>query len=302
MKQKQPATHKILIRSYLVFAALLCVTSPKLFAILTPEIRAVLADIKRKTPAQKIASMPLEAQKNGGCTQLKKYIYKPDDPTHKLFKIAYENFAIERKGIIHIGAHMAEELPLYLAFGAQNILWIEANPKLKTALKKRLAHHKGSKCLFFAASNEESEANFCFTPQAPTCSSLLSPARIVERIPHMRQQERIRVQQKRLDDVMRAENILHNYNVMLIDVQGAELKALQGSTETLRHIDALILEVAWCASYAGGARLHELDDFLRAHNFIRMETLIDTRLIDGDALYVKQAVIDRYNPLFDRQI
>ena len=36
------------------------------------------------------------------------------------------------KGVVHIGAHTCEELPFYYKLGLtnQDILWIEANPKL----------------------------------------------------------------------------------------------------------------------------------------------------------------------------
>ncbi len=157
---------------------------------------------------------------------------------YALLHLAYDKFDVPHRGIIHIGAHMAEELELYGAFGIKRMLWVEANPKLKTALKKRLAHHKGSKCLFFAASNEEGETDFCFTPQSPMCSSLLTPTNISAR---PLQQQILSVQQKRLDEALAtAEHGL--YNLMVLDIQGAELQALHGCTDILPNIDAVITE------------------------------------------------------------
>jgi hypothetical protein len=34
------------------------------------------------------------------------------------------------RGVIHIGACYLEEAPIYQEWGVQNVLWIEANPKL----------------------------------------------------------------------------------------------------------------------------------------------------------------------------
>ena len=211
---------------------------------------------------------------------------------YALLHLAYDKFDVPHKGIIHIGAHMAEELELYRAFGIKRMLWVEANPKLKTALKKRLAHHKGSKCLFFAASNEESETDFCFTPQAPMCSSLLTPTNISAR---PLQQQILSVQQKRLDDALAtAEHSL--YNLMVLDIQGAELQALHGCTDILPNIDAVITEFSWYDIYENGCTLNELDAFLKTHGLTRLETYSDTWGIAGDALHIKQSIINVYQP------
>jgi len=45
---------------------------------------------------------------------------------------------IQPKGIIHVGAHQAEESDLYIREGWGNITWIEAQENLVAALRKRL--------------------------------------------------------------------------------------------------------------------------------------------------------------------
>lgn len=226
---------------------------------------------------------------------------RKESPSDALFRIAYENFGIQPRGVIHLGAHKAEELAFYQSYGVKDILWIEANPELEPLIRKQVANHKGSHVQIFAASDVTGAHTFHVPVNFTMCASLLPLEKTADYVPITKEQKTITVQQKRLDDVLAGMEKTGAYNVMLLDIQGAELKALRGSVNTLKQIDAIITEVSWCEAYQGGCRVHELDDLLRAHGFVRLETLTDTRHIDGDALYVKQHIIDRYDPLFKRK-
>jgi hypothetical protein len=54
-------------------------------------------------------------------------------------------------GIIHIGAHQAEELKTYLDCGIEDVLWVEANPNLYPYLRKKIQGYSKMKLGEFAA-------------------------------------------------------------------------------------------------------------------------------------------------------
>lgn len=90
-----------------------------------------------------------------------------------LLRVAYQNFSVPRKGLIHIGAHNAQELPIYKNFGIQDVLWIEADPTHREAILKNIQKHSGSRLAVFAASDVNGEATFHRTSNGGQSSSLL---------------------------------------------------------------------------------------------------------------------------------
>ena len=76
-------------------------------------------------------------------------------------------------------------------------------------------------------------------------------------------------------------------NLLVMDIQGAELLALRGATKLLPNLDAIVTEVSWDALYEEQALVHEIDDFLNEHGFVREKTMKchDTW---GESLYVKK--------------
>ena len=77
------------------------------------------------------------------------------------------------------------------------------------------------------------------------------------------------------------------YTFWNFDIQGAELMALKGATNALKHAKALYLEVNVKELYKGGALLAEIDSFLEPLGFMRVLTHM-TAHGWGDALYLIQ--------------
>ena len=221
---------------------------------------------------------------------------RPADPSLRaMLSIAHNKFSIPLKGIIHIGAHHAEELDLYREKGFKNILWIEANPKHETVLRENTKHHRGSQVAIFAASAEEGSALLHVPVQHTRCASLLRPKNLTRAVKTTAQQERFLVKKTPLDSFFAQMQNKTAYNAMLVDIQGFELEALKGSVKTLQNIDFLITEVSWNNTYYdGGCAIGELDRFLGTHGFVRLETHIDNRFVDGDALYIKKHIVENH--------
>ncbi|TGW15477.1 FkbM family methyltransferase [bacterium NHP-B] len=97
----------------------------------------------------------------------------------------------------------------------------------------------------------------------------------------------ITVNQKRLDDFWAEHPLQKPANVMVLDIQGAELMALEGATHTLKDIDAIVTEVSCTELYKGCALIEDLDAFLLNQGFRRVNTIVNM-FSWGDALYVRK--------------
>jgi FkbM family methyltransferase len=205
-----------------------------------------------------------------------------------LLNAAYETFKIPNYGIIHIGARNADELPIYMNKNIKDVLWIEADTTAENNLIKKVAQHSGSKVAIFAATNTNGNITLRTTSNDGYSSSILKLKNHVFMSPDVVEAREITVPQRRLDDYLRKNNNAKPviYNTLVIDVQGAELIALQGAVRTLQHIDAIIAEVNFDDLYAGGVHVNSLDNFCKAQGFTRVASISVNRAY-GDALYVK---------------
>lgn len=207
-----------------------------------------------------------------------------------------KQYNIQPKGIIHIGAHEGQEVNTYKSWGVDNILYIEANPKVFAKLQKNLVSFPDVKIACCAISNQNGEITLNIT-SSDQSSSILS-LKIHQKIyPTITEEEQIIVPSKTLDFLLK-EMALNstNFNILNIDIQGAELLAFQGSIETLKYIDAINTEVNYQELYEGCALIWELDEFLENHGFKRVLTTTPYHSSWGDAFYVKEKFIPKNLP------
>lgn len=206
-----------------------------------------------------------------------------------LLHTALKKFRIPNNGIIHIGAHNAEELETYKDLQVPNILWIEADPNLQANLIERTKHDPHSKIAIFAASDHSGETKLFVASNDGASSSILKLKNHLLRFPSIKATKEITVQQDTLDNYLinHPELSSSDYNIISIDIQGAEKIALTGAKNTLQGIDAIIAEVNYEELYENAVLIYELDKFLFAYDFVRVDTRSYTASF-GDALYVKK--------------
>jgi len=189
------------------------------------------------------------------------------------------------RGVLHIGAHECEELEAYVENGVQRdaIDWIEANPALVARMAERgVTVHNA------AVSDVEAELPFHITNNGQS-SSLLEFGTHKASYPWCNVVETITVHTKRLTTVIAEKQIpIQNRNFWNLDIQGVELSALRSADDTIRHADAIYVEVNIQDVYKGCGQLPELEAFLATKGFKR-EMIVMTTAGWGDALYVRVA-------------
>jgi FkbM family methyltransferase len=202
----------------------------------------------------------------------------------------FQQHSIAPRGVIHIGAHMGQELKEYQAMNIAKVFFVEANPIVAKRLEKQVANLPYVRVVNCAISNESGSVNLHLTANEQS-SSILPLKEVTDIYPSITETDRITVEAKKLDQLL--EELKLNpadYNFLNIDIQGAELLALQGATNLLKYVDAINTEVNYKELYEGCALIDEIDEFLEQHGFERVATTTPHPSW-GDAFYVKKPVV-----------
>jgi FkbM family methyltransferase len=121
-------------------------------------------------------------------------------------------------------------------------------------------------------------------------SSLLKPDRHLEVHPWVRFDEVIEVETRTLADVC-ADCHVEQVDFIHMDVQGAELKVLDGLGPLLDGVTAIWLEVEAVPLYLGQPLKDDVEDYLRARGFDLSKDTVDE--VSGDQLWVRQRANSR---------
>jgi FkbM family methyltransferase len=196
------------------------------------------------------------------------------------------NFKVSPKGVLHVGAHQAEESSEYDLHEWGNVVWVEAQPDLVQQLKYRLPPERN--IIIEAAVWNESDIELEFhVASNGESSSLLELGSHAESYPNIRYDKSIKVKTKRLDEVIPRERFADFLNV---DVQGVELRALQGLGERISEFKWIYTEVNNSEVYKDCTLVNDLDEFLRNKGFSRVTTRWVLGVGWGDAMYVNNEI------------
>ena len=191
---------------------------------------------------------------------------------------------VHPSGVLHIGAHHAEESVDYRKAGWKPVMWIEAQEDLATELKQTLdptfnqvvcavvSEISGEEIEFYISSNGQSSSILKFGTHSANYPETEIVATSV-------------LKTSTIDSIVSAEAL--DFDFMNLDIQGAELKALKGSKVTLSKVEWVYTEVNYEEVYQGGALVYDLDAYLANFGFKREATRWCLGLGWGDALYVK---------------
>jgi FkbM family methyltransferase len=177
-------------------------------------------------------------------------------------------------GVFHLGAHRGEEAPIYEWFG-KKVIWVEANPIIFEDLKDNLIKYKYQKAyqaLLYSKDNEE--IDFYLSNNDYASSSIFEFGELSVGIKSLWFNKNLKhILKKKLttttiDTLVRRYSInIKNYNYWVIDLQGAELLALNGAHETLNLCKYIYIEVSDGQVYKNGAQWRDVKKFLEKKNF-----------------------------------
>ncbi len=194
------------------------------------------------------------------------------------------------KNIAHVGVNNGTEVELYKnTFQNSKIFLIEPQKKLYTKLISKFSMDKNVQIINTALGNSVGVKNLNLSETHNGSASLLTPTLHKDFHPEVSFKGSEKVRIEKFDNLN-----LNNVNFLNIDVQGYELKVLQGATNSLKNIDYIIVEISQKQLYANSPLLIDIDRFLNFHGFNRQITVFwDKECIWGDAFYIKKNLISK---------
>lgn len=203
------------------------------------------------------------------------------------YQYLLNKYNISPKGLIHIGAHKAEECTIYSRSGTEKVLWIEGNPNLLPLIQENISiYSKNKVCQALLSDIDDKKIRFNIT-NASMSSSILELGTHKEQYPNIKVEKELLLYSSRFDSYIKKNNIIiEEYDFVNIDIQGAELLALKGFGDFLDKINYIYTEVNIDNVYEGCSLLDEMDEFLLEKGFQRVELSLKYKSW-GDAFYIR---------------
>lgn len=152
----------------------------------------------------------------------------------QLATLLVTNLCQSNKIFIDVGAHIGSIISLIKQKDSSiKIIGIEAIPEKATKLKEKFPSVTIHDC---AVGSEEGNVSFFINTKQSGYSSLIQ-----QNSDPTSQIKEIKVDVKRLDDLITSKDILNNVDVIKIDVEGSELGVLRGSNNLIKESRPLIM-------------------------------------------------------------
>lgn len=185
-----------------------------------------------------------------------------------------DKYGIIINGICHCGANEGQEAEEYNKWGVENVIWVEAIPSVFDKLKQHISKYPKQVAIEACLSNIDGEkVEFNISNNQSQSSSLLGLGKHLTIHPEVHYVDKIKCITTTLDSLLKKSNVDYSMiDFLNLDLQGAELMALQGATNFLKQIKAINTEVNKQSTYIDCALIEDLDYFLLQNDFERVET------------------------------
>lgn len=195
------------------------------------------------------------------------------------------------KNVLHIGAHHAEEASDYAKEGVEEVFWIDADFDLLDKIEEvsKSVGLKTSIVTGYAISNQDDNLVDLNVTNNGQSSSILELGTHKEHYPHIHVVQKKEVRTRKIKTLFEeTKKDFYDVEFVNIDIQGAELLALQGFEDLLSSpsIKGIYLEINFEEVYKNCPLVDEIDEYLAKFGFFRKETSV-TPYNWGDALYVR---------------
>jgi FkbM family methyltransferase len=196
--------------------------------------------------------------------------------------------------IVHVGAHWGEDAATYEAYGAQTVLWVEADPDTYQTLVARLGPRSdpAKHLTHFALVSKDSGESITFNRfngDGASSSVYRATDAYRARFPNsIETGETLTLQTMALSDILRQHDLSPqdaDRAMLVLDVQGHELVILQGLADGLKAFDLCKCEVSRTPMYDGAARFEDIDRHFVAMGFRLVSHFYALVPTHGDVLY-----------------
>lgn len=188
---------------------------------------------------------------------------------------------------VHLGAHYGEEADAYHRNGVSKAIWVEALPECFQELQRRvLAKFPNDVCHLACLSNENGKrVQFNVANNDGQSSSFLEFGTHSQEHPTVKFTRAVEMLTVRADSLLDAASIPPG-SFLNLDLQGAELLALEGLGDLLDRFSYVYCEVNERELYKGCALVGKVDAYLARFGLWGVETKM-TNFGWGDKFYTK---------------
>jgi FkbM family methyltransferase len=203
------------------------------------------------------------------------------------FANCLKKYNIQPKGLIQLGVHKWQEKEYFVNLGIKDFVLVEPQ---KTIYEEMKSKTNDVNAITFNCAVSDFEGIFEMKIDSNNdgqSGSLLDPKKHTEKYPGIPFGKREDVQVKKIKNLPFDRK---RYNILYMDLQGNELKALHGADLKLfRHLDCIYTEVNFIEMYDDCVIIDELDAFLYIFGFKRVETGENYQNQGwSDAFYIKE--------------
>lgn len=200
------------------------------------------------------------------------------------FRQAIKRHRVTPTGLLHIGAHRAEELRTYRHIdSAMPVWWVEANPDLIPKLTTDLRRWPNNHVVHSAVGSTDCDVTLNVANNSQS-SSLLPLGTHAQVHPEVHYTRAVTVPCRTIDSLVAEHGI--EANVLVMDIQGGEGAALQGADRFLAGVRLVYAEVNAKELYKGCWLLPEMDSWLGFRGFELRELCMEGATGWGDGLWV----------------
>jgi FkbM family methyltransferase len=198
--------------------------------------------------------------------------------------------AITPRGIISIGAYDGKTLKRLNLPHTLKTLLIDANPNVVERLQENFADRPNIQVVQAAIANQNDTVTLHLT-SLESSSSILPWKQYSEIYPNIKETQQLTLPSRTLDTLLEELHLSPaDFNILILDIQGAELLALEGATQLLKTLDAIYTTVHYQELFKGGALAEQIDQFLTDYQFQCVAEGTPYHPAWGEAFYVRQTV------------
>lgn len=200
----------------------------------------------------------------------------------------YARHSLDVSGVLHVGAHLAEEAPDYAKARIPRVLWVEGNQSVLPKLEAVVRQYHQTLIDALVTDEDGQVVDFHVTNYDGMSSSVLDFGLHAESSPDTVFVETVQRETTTIDTLLTQWPEMAKCNFLNLDIQGAELLALKGARNYLEHADYIYTEINIDYVYKDCALLWEIDEFLV--DFVRVDTAL-TPAKWGDGFYIRKTLL-----------
>ena len=191
-------------------------------------------------------------------------------------------FRLELSSILHIGAHYGEEAQQYWDAGIRQVTFIEADPETFKICERSISKFPNFMAICALLTNSINQTHrFYISSNDGMSSSVLKPGRHLLEHPDITFDSSKYITGQTLDSLK-----LHNHDLVVIDVQGAEDLVILGGMQTIGQAKYLFIEVNSGGLYINDASITNLINLLDK-NFVLINLEMNNHYY-GDAFFISK--------------